>query len=232
MEPYNSEACHVCHRTPPEVSLKRCSTCIGIQYCSRTCQSADWKRHKLECRPLPTTTILTAEQLSEDFGRVGMLTKLVHLRNYAMIHKICSKINCFSVFPFKVIAGEKVDIEARARFGLTETDRMYAILTECDTTLSNKGFIQDNICIYYEKTPGTPEKGIRIQISTPPYVDTVEYRKTIVRTTKSIFPYLTLASAFFADNDRYSIQVMLLAVPSKAELYLLSLSDGKVSIGV
>ncbi|KAI0363911.1 hypothetical protein BV20DRAFT_1039681 [Pilatotrama ljubarskyi] len=31
-------------------SLSRCSACQAILYCSRPCQTADWKRHKRYCR--------------------------------------------------------------------------------------------------------------------------------------------------------------------------------------
>jgi hypothetical protein len=32
--------------------LMACSRCMKIEYCSKKCQSIDWKRHKKECRPV------------------------------------------------------------------------------------------------------------------------------------------------------------------------------------
>nr|GAT47560.1 predicted protein [Mycena chlorophos] len=41
-----------CHATLPRRSLKRCSSCEAVQYCSKACQRADWKdgAHKADCR--------------------------------------------------------------------------------------------------------------------------------------------------------------------------------------
>ncbi|KAF8992050.1 hypothetical protein BDQ17DRAFT_1370030 [Cyathus striatus] len=33
-------------------TLKKCSGCRQIKYCSKECQKADWKRHKRECRSI------------------------------------------------------------------------------------------------------------------------------------------------------------------------------------
>jgi hypothetical protein len=44
----DSECTH-CGNSGGGVSLKRCSRCRSVQYCSKTCQSDDWIEHKLEC---------------------------------------------------------------------------------------------------------------------------------------------------------------------------------------
>ncbi|KAG9769321.1 hypothetical protein ABEF93_001447 [Exophiala dermatitidis] len=41
-----SGKCAICSKT---TDLKRCSKCHIIQYCSRQCQAADWKKHKKSC---------------------------------------------------------------------------------------------------------------------------------------------------------------------------------------
>lgn len=44
-----AQHCTTCKKTPPEVTLKRCSKCSLTPYCSRDCQKADWKAHKKVC---------------------------------------------------------------------------------------------------------------------------------------------------------------------------------------
>lgn len=44
-----AESCATCQKSPPEVTLKRCSRCAVTHYCSRDCQKADWKAHKKVC---------------------------------------------------------------------------------------------------------------------------------------------------------------------------------------
>ncbi|AEO69034.1 uncharacterized protein THITE_2119025 [Thermothielavioides terrestris NRRL 8126] len=44
-----AEQCSACHKSPPEVTLKRCAKCQATPYCSRDCQKADWKVHKKVC---------------------------------------------------------------------------------------------------------------------------------------------------------------------------------------
>ena len=42
------EKCNFCAKTP-ETKLK--CVCGGVVYCDKTCQRADWKRHKSDCPP-------------------------------------------------------------------------------------------------------------------------------------------------------------------------------------
>lgn len=41
--------CSHCHKQGGD--FKKCARCKYTRYCSRECQSADWKKHKTECIP-------------------------------------------------------------------------------------------------------------------------------------------------------------------------------------
>lgn len=44
-------SCFTCHKVQAELTntLKRCAKCQGALYCSRKCQTDDWKKHKRSC---------------------------------------------------------------------------------------------------------------------------------------------------------------------------------------
>ena len=42
--------CYVCQKNGKNIHLQMCSKCNSIKYCGKTCQTADWKRHKEECK--------------------------------------------------------------------------------------------------------------------------------------------------------------------------------------
>ena len=44
-----NRSCRAC--AARDVSLKKCSVCLAVRYCSAACQKADWRRHKGECQP-------------------------------------------------------------------------------------------------------------------------------------------------------------------------------------
>ncbi|KAJ6469399.1 hypothetical protein C8R45DRAFT_1016921 [Mycena sanguinolenta] len=48
----HSKACRICGAREPLVTLLRCNNCKYIFYCSRDCQRAHWKHHKVECREM------------------------------------------------------------------------------------------------------------------------------------------------------------------------------------
>ena len=44
--------CNVCYKDDsPDLKLKYCSNCRLVKYCSRNCQTKDWKDHKKVCVP-------------------------------------------------------------------------------------------------------------------------------------------------------------------------------------
>ncbi|KAK3677814.1 hypothetical protein LTR78_002664 [Recurvomyces mirabilis] len=49
--------CAVCNAsaTDHNVMLRQCANCHNVQYCSRTCQRADWRQHKQVCGFTPST---------------------------------------------------------------------------------------------------------------------------------------------------------------------------------
>jgi hypothetical protein len=42
--------CEVCHKSPPDVQLQRCSACQAAFYCSAEHQRAGWSAHKAACK--------------------------------------------------------------------------------------------------------------------------------------------------------------------------------------
>mmetsp|Transcript_19880 Transcript_19880/g.26417 ORF Transcript_19880/g.26417 Transcript_19880/m.26417 type:complete len:254 (-) Transcript_19880:304-1065(-) len=48
--------CNKCNKSQSIVGeLRRCTVCKVTLYCSKECQKADWRRHKIECRALQVT---------------------------------------------------------------------------------------------------------------------------------------------------------------------------------
>ncbi|KAJ6469418.1 hypothetical protein C8R45DRAFT_1016962 [Mycena sanguinolenta] len=48
----SAKACRTCRAREPLVTLSRCNNCKYIYYCSKKCQRADWKDHKVLCREM------------------------------------------------------------------------------------------------------------------------------------------------------------------------------------
>lgn len=47
---YNYKMCNYCSHNTLQVNIKRCSRCGSVYYCSKHCQIADWKTHKITCK--------------------------------------------------------------------------------------------------------------------------------------------------------------------------------------
>jgi ribonuclease HIII len=43
---FKRRKCKVCFKE----GVKRCSRCMNVVYCSRECQSGDWREHKKDCK--------------------------------------------------------------------------------------------------------------------------------------------------------------------------------------
>ena len=46
------QACATCLKTELEVEIKHCTRCNIITYCSKDCQTEDWKNHKGHCQDI------------------------------------------------------------------------------------------------------------------------------------------------------------------------------------
>ncbi|RUS34329.1 hypothetical protein BC938DRAFT_481167 [Jimgerdemannia flammicorona] len=64
----NSLRCAVCERSSPEDggNLKACKTCYTVNYCSKKCQTADWKKHKKVHQIIGTRRDDPTKEISED----------------------------------------------------------------------------------------------------------------------------------------------------------------------
>ena len=64
------------------VHLKVCSQCKTRSYCTIKCQREDWKKHKLECKPISDVatirTRIAHEIISKDIGLIYALTLMLY----------------------------------------------------------------------------------------------------------------------------------------------------------
>lgn len=83
-----AEGCTICHKAPPEVTLKRCAKCSTTPYCSRDCQKVDWKAHKKICgKDSNTTPDSSGSQLSPPKGLDQPIAKpFTRLDNGTYLH--------------------------------------------------------------------------------------------------------------------------------------------------
>jgi hypothetical protein len=47
---YRFTLCQSCMKSGKDVKLLNCSLCESQHYCSKKCQTADWPRHKVQCK--------------------------------------------------------------------------------------------------------------------------------------------------------------------------------------
>ena len=62
------KTCAKCHKNQADVSLKRCGKCHNQWYCSRECQKADWKTHKVSCGSSQQSNAQTKPQATTNFN--------------------------------------------------------------------------------------------------------------------------------------------------------------------
>eukprot|EP00985_Skeletonema_marinoi_P030346 scaffold31682_cov212-Skeletonema_marinoi.AAC.14 len=57
--------CNHCKRvSSPKLKIRACTRCFSVGYCSKDCQRAEWRKHKLTCKPRNETNILMEQQPS------------------------------------------------------------------------------------------------------------------------------------------------------------------------
>ncbi|KAI0310413.1 hypothetical protein OF83DRAFT_1070571 [Amylostereum chailletii] len=61
-----SECLTVKMKSQKDVTMKNCSRCQAVKYCSAKCQAADWRRHKKDC--MPFEEIVENDDLWNSFG--------------------------------------------------------------------------------------------------------------------------------------------------------------------
>ncbi|KAJ7054610.1 hypothetical protein C8F01DRAFT_1162157 [Mycena amicta] len=82
----SKDECFLCKKPGDggPASLQRCSRCRTVPYCSRECQTSDWKNHKKNC--MAFVMLNAADSTSTNFGEKGRLKKdREHLRSRADI---------------------------------------------------------------------------------------------------------------------------------------------------
>jgi ubiquitin carboxyl-terminal hydrolase 4/11 len=53
----------------------RCTQCMSVQYCDRSCQRSHWPFHKLQCKPVSPSLVTTSRNTIVSYpshGRVGL----------------------------------------------------------------------------------------------------------------------------------------------------------------
>ncbi len=58
---YVSVCAALCGADARSAKLQNCAACRVVNYCSKACQKADWRRHKAECKPRTELKLLAAE---------------------------------------------------------------------------------------------------------------------------------------------------------------------------
>jgi hypothetical protein len=72
-------SCQVCERGEAEgQKLSFCSSCLSVSYCSRVCQKADWKAHKVICKKL---NVGDAKQVVHDGHQTRADEEKEHAKN-------------------------------------------------------------------------------------------------------------------------------------------------------
>ncbi|CZR50317.1 uncharacterized protein PAC_00189 [Phialocephala subalpina] len=74
--------CKKCKQLPKSgQTFNRCSGCKEVQYCSKGCQRADWKEHKMFCQIVQITT--SAARISTINAEAALDGHTYHVRNWA-----------------------------------------------------------------------------------------------------------------------------------------------------
>ncbi|CAI9736889.1 Hypothetical predicted protein [Octopus vulgaris] len=92
--------CARCKRS--DVALKKCAACNKIEYCSKICQTADWKHHKNSCKtakPKDDKSAVKKSVKAEKCDNCGKLDEHIMKCVKCKIAKYCSKSCQISAWP-------------------------------------------------------------------------------------------------------------------------------------
>ncbi|KAH8904999.1 hypothetical protein BR93DRAFT_999029 [Coniochaeta sp. PMI_546] len=116
--------CNHCKKSPPEVTLKKCAKCLEALYCSRDCQKADWKSHKVVCVKHENATsghvVLSPPKgldapIADAFTHLGNGTWL-HGRSQKDVYRLLIDVYCLRLEDNYVFTG---DIPTNSFYGGT-----------------------------------------------------------------------------------------------------------------
>ncbi|KAL6301522.1 hypothetical protein BKA93DRAFT_919748 [Sparassis latifolia] len=66
--------CSTCYISATEKPLQKCARCKAAKYCSKECQKADWKNHKVNCMNNATLAEALKEHDSTPLGQLARLS--------------------------------------------------------------------------------------------------------------------------------------------------------------
>lgn len=127
--------CHSCLRTSLKLSV--CTKCKTAKYCSRTCQSHEWKKgHKVLCDILSTTKSDNA-----DYGEVDLLIKI--------IIKSKTESNTIRFKSFNMLMDHLEDFDPDTLAEMNKTVDVVLNNTEMNTILSSETINPRSLALRY-----------------------------------------------------------------------------------
>ena len=72
------EKCGQCGKRGDTNSIRRCSRCQAIRYCSRDCQARHWPQHKVTCTPATNPTVSSSSAKNATGELCDTENKFIH----------------------------------------------------------------------------------------------------------------------------------------------------------
>ncbi|XP_048745168.1 uncharacterized protein LOC125658094 isoform X2 [Ostrea edulis] len=83
---------HVCAYCGVKENLKKCGRCLGVVYCSKSCQSRDWSQHKIICKKNDNIVDVIR---TDGFKKQLEKTKSDRLRSQTVRHQNTARVSGF-----------------------------------------------------------------------------------------------------------------------------------------